>query len=64
MENLKKFITDKKTETWFWLTANSFLILSIDYLTGLDLPELGKAMAIGLLSIITKWINTKYIKKS
>jgi len=62
MEMIKKFLTDKKTETWFWLTANSFLILSIDYLTGLDLPDLGKAMAIGILSILTKWINTNFLK--
>lgn len=62
METLKKFITNKKTETWFWLSANSFLVLSIDFLTGLEMADLTKAIAIASLSVITKWINVNYLK--
>lgn len=62
MEILKKFITNKKTETWFWLSANSFLVLSIDFLTGLEMADLTKAIAIASLSAITKWINVNYLK--
>jgi len=62
METLKKFITNKKTETWFWLSANSFLVLSIDFLTGLEMADLTKAIAIASLSAITKWINVNYLK--
>lgn len=62
METLKKFITNKKTETWFWLSANSFLVLSIDFLTGLEMSDLTKAIAIASLSAITKWINVNYLK--
>ena len=62
MEMIKKFLTDKKTETWFWLSANSFLVLSIDFLTGLEMADLTKAIAIASLSAITKWINVNYLK--
>jgi len=59
---IKKFLTDKKTETWFWLSANSFLVLSIDFLAGVEMSDLIKAIAIASLSVITKWINVNYLK--
>lgn len=63
METLKKFITDKKTETWLWLSVNSFLVLSIDFLTGVEMSDLTKAIIIASLSALTKWINVNYLKK-
>lgn len=60
MNAIKNFLTHKDTEAWVWMTVNSFLVLLITYLG--DINWVYAPMAIGALNLITKFINTKYLK--
>lgn len=60
MNAIKNFLTHKDTEAWVWMTVNSFLVLLITYLG--DINWVYAPMAIGGLNLITKFINTKYLK--
>jgi hypothetical protein len=60
MNAIKNFIKHKDTEAWLWMTVNSFLVLLITYIG--DINWVYAPMAIGALNLITKFINTKYLK--
>jgi hypothetical protein len=60
MKYLKDFFTNKRFKTFLWITGNSFVVLVIAYLTDLNLAWTPPIIAI--LNVLTKWINTKYIK--
>lgn len=60
MNAIKNFLKHKDTEAWLWMTVNSFLVLLITYIG--DINWVYAPMAIGALNLITKFINTKYLK--
>jgi len=60
MNAIKNFLKHKDTEAWLWMTVNSFLVLVITYIG--DINWVYAPMAIGALNLITKFINTKYLK--
>ena len=61
MNKIKQFLTHKDTEAWLWMTVNSFIVLVATYLA--DINWVYAPMAIGALNLITKFINTQYLKK-
>ena len=64
MNKLKQFLisffTDKRFETFLWITLNGFLGYVGAYL--LDLNIAWAVLASGMLNIITKHINVTYLK--
>ena len=66
MENIKEkllqFIKHPKFEAFLWQTLNGFFTLSIVIIS--DLNWQYAPLIIAGLNFLTKWINTKYIKKS
>ena len=60
MNAINNFLKHKDTEAWLWMTVNSFLVLVITYIS--DINWVYAPMAIGALNLITKFINTKYLK--
>ena len=60
MSMIKEFFTHKDVEAWVWMTINGFLVLSISVIT--DLNWQLAPVLIAVLNLITKYINTKFIK--
>jgi energy-converting hydrogenase Eha subunit E len=60
LNQIKNFFKNKDTEAWVWMTVNSFVILLGTYLA--DVNPLYSAPIIAVVNVITKYINTKYIK--
>jgi hypothetical protein len=60
MDHIKQFLTHKDTEAWVWMTVNSFIILAGSYLAGIN--PLYSAPIIAIVNVITKFLNTKYLK--
>lgn len=61
METLKKFLSDKRLETWLWETANALIVISISIIT--DMDWFYAPIVIAILNQITKWINVNLLKK-
>jgi energy-converting hydrogenase Eha subunit E len=61
MNKIKQFLTNKDTEAWAWMTVNSFIVLVGTYLA--DINPLYSAPIIAMINVITKFLNTKYIKQ-
>jgi hypothetical protein len=68
MNYLKQIFLAKKAKTFYWQTAESFVILIIAGLEGIDLIDaeieikVGVAILISLFINLGKWINKEYLK--
>ena len=62
MNYIKQFIKHPKLETFLWQTLNGFFILSVIIIS--DLGWQYAPIIIAILNFLTKWVNTKYLKKS
>ena len=60
MTQIKQFLTNKNTEAWVWMTVNSFIILAGTYFA--DVNPLYAAPIIAIVNLVTKHINTNYLK--
>jgi len=58
---IKAFIKHPKFEAFLWQTLNGFLAISVVIIT--DLNWQYAPLIIAILNYITKYINTRYIKK-
>jgi hypothetical protein len=62
MNYIKQFINHPKFETFLWQTLNGFFTLSVIIIS--DLGWQYAPIIIAILNFLTKWVNTKYLKKS
>ena len=58
---IKAFIKHPEFEAFLWQTLNGFLAISVVIIT--DLNWQYAPLIIAILNYITKYINTRYIKK-
>ena len=61
MNYLKKFLRDKRLETWLWESGNALIALVAVYL--IEIEVWWAIPVVGFLNQITKYINIKYLKK-
>jgi hypothetical protein len=57
---IKKFLQDKRLETWLWESFNALLVISIAILADIDWYY--APIVIAVLNQITKYLNVKFIK--
>lgn len=61
MQSIKDFLKSAKFEAFLWMTLNGFIGVLAVYLT--DMNWAYAPAIVSILNIITKYINTRYIKK-
>ena len=61
MNKIKEFLKSAKFEAFLWMTLNGFIGVIAIYLT--DINWVYAPAIVSMLNVITKYINTTYIKK-